>query len=243
MHIISYGPSHSSKKVEQIKKLLRIFWILTAIMLFCYLIYVAVFYKGGNWLLAITLTFLIFIFAIKNKHLKYLKKSLNNYLKGDIGEAMVISELMSRLDNSYTYITNYSNQEVCSGDIDGILLCQRGMFLIEVKNWYGRYRFFGMDVYKHVLSKFYPFKSPIKQLGINNEKITQYLQEKGIGVNPRPFVVFVNSDIEQINGKTGIFITNQKKIADKIFTSPNQNLSSAEIDKILKALEINKLCN
>ncbi|MBU4348051.1 NERD domain-containing protein, partial [Patescibacteria group bacterium] len=183
-----------------------------------------------------------FIFAIKNKDLKYLKKSLNNYLKGDIGEAMVINELMSRLDNSYTYITNYSNHKFCYGDIDGILLSKRGIFLIEVKNWSGSFRISGTDMYKHISKYLYKlYKSPIEQLANNKERMMGYLESIGIKTKVRPFVVLVSGRPESFHGSTGIFVATLDEMVEKIRNSPDHNLSEEEIDKILKVLEINKI--
>lgn len=225
---------------ERIEKMIAIGWALTILAIIGYVIFEVIFVDIQRyWPIIFICVLIIIIFTDKNKDYQWLKKNLSSYKKGDAGETIVLERLKSVFDDNYLYIMNYSNPGIIWGDIDGILLGPRGIFLLEVKNWQGYFSLFGINIYKRTSHDLYtPLKSPIEQLGVNKEKLTQYLENKGLSIIPLPFVVLVNGKVEQFIGKTQIYITDPEKITGKILTSTNHDFSKELINKILLALEI-----
>lgn len=240
MKVIQYKESYSSIKAKKLNEGINIGWILTIAAVFSYLAFEVIFVDIQlYWPLIFICVCIIVIFAAQNKDYRWLRERLSFYKKGDVGEALVRDKLISEFDNNYIYVMNYSHSGIISGDIDGILLGPRGVFLLEVKNWHGYFHVFAQNIYRRIgKNLFTPYKSPIEQLDNNKQSLIQYLQGAGVSIAPRAFIVLVNGKVEAITGNTKIFITNPEEISGKIMGSSDQNLSNEEINKILTALEI-----
>ncbi len=207
------------------------------------IILVCVYYiVGHNWLWAIFSLLTLSLFALKNKYYKKFIKELASLKRGISGEDIVAKSLEDSkfFGNDYWYIRNYTNKAACYGDIDGILLGPRGMFLLEVKNWQGSFRVSGTDMYRHISKYLYKlYKSPINQLADNQERVLRYLESRGVNsINLRSFVVLVGGRPESFHGSTGVYVTTTDEIAYKIFTSPDHHFSTDQINKILEALKL-----
>ncbi len=237
MKIIYYSESYGSKKEKRAQKVMNIGRLFFITLILLYLIYSL--QISTNYWIIFTGLILIIVFLLKNKDYQWIKSRLSSYRKGISGETLVIEKLKYHFDDSYTYVANYSNPAVCLGDIDGIFVGPKGLFLIEIKSWRGRFRMFGDEICRRISNDLYRvYKSPIKQLDDNRIKLNKYLNSRGLLIKCRPFVVLVDGKIENFNGSTGIFITNPEKIVQEILSSPDHNLSSKQIDEILSILKI-----
>lgn len=214
---------------------INIFTAIVIILVCAYYIYT------NNWLWAVFSLFALSLFAIKNKYYKEFIKDLASLRRGISGEDIVAESLEnSKLFGDYWYIRNYTNKAACYGDIDGILLGPKGMFLLEVKNWQGSFRVSGTDMYRHISKDLYKlYKSPINQLVDNQERVLHYLESRGINsVNLRSFVVLVGGRLESFRGSTGVYVTTADEIANKIISSPDHHFSTDQVNKILDALKL-----
>ncbi|MDD3940836.1 MAG: nuclease-related domain-containing protein [Candidatus Pacebacteria bacterium] len=237
MKIIYYSESYGSKKAKRAQKVMNIGRLFFIVLILLYLIYSL--QVNANYWVIIASLILIIIFTLKNKDYQWIKSRLLSYRRGISGEVLVVEKLKYHFDDSYTYVANYSNPAVCWGDIDGILVGPKGLFLIEIKSWRGRFRMFGDEICRRISNDLYRvYKSPIKQLDDNRIKLNKYLNSNGLLIKCRPFIVLVDGKIENFNGSTGIFITDPEKIVQEILSSPDHNLSSKQINGILSILKI-----
>lgn len=236
--------SYIKRKYNKIIKfrllnLIILFSVITALTIF-YFIYEV----GGNywWVISIIGSLILIGFSFRNKDFRefiYLKEE---YLKGINGEQIVSDKLSERFNDSYIYIRNYhSNKVFLFGDIDGILIGPRGIFLLEIKSWKGVFRILGTNFYRHISKYFYRlyYKNPIQQLLINKEIIVKYFLENSLSINVQSFIIFADGEIEKFDKNIGIYITKPEEISDKILERSNQNLSDEQIKKIVSLLGIN----
>ncbi len=243
MIVRKYEESYSYKKAHKIIKI-RNTVIVVMIFNIIFIIVFNLIFNKEYWIESTSFSLVllgVYILSSKNRKLlfKYTKEKLYSYQKGMKGEEIVIDELKKTLDDSWVYICNYSNQDVCSGDIDGILVGPKGVFLFEVKNWSGSFYVVKKVFYNYKGGKY--FKNPIKQLKENEAKIIAYLRSKNIKIGiSQSFIVMIGDSIKSISGKTGIFITNENKVVLEILNSPNQNLSIEQIQKVTEALEFSE---
>ena len=238
MNVIQYKESYSSNQITLSERRINKIKISAIIAIVVYLFFVLLIPVTRQiWWFVLIIVFLLIVMMQRDKTLKNHRIVLAINEKGLNGEDIVCADLKS-LDNSWTYIRNYSNRYACSGDIDGILVGPKGMFLLEVKNWHGSFRVSGTDMYRHLANDVYKlYKSPIDQLSNNTQKLTDFLAKNGIQIKSRPFVVLIDGQVESYHGPTGIFIAGQKNIVEQILKSPDQSFSAEKIQQIINILK------
>lgn len=245
MRIIQYQESYGISKEKDIKLFLNLGWIFSTLIIFGYFLFIFILRIGGGywWIFAIGGSLVLFFSVIKDKDYRWLNIQKGWYRKGIDGEIVVSSKLNERFDDySYYYIRNYFNNQIfLAGDIDGILIGPRGIFLLEVKSWEGIFRISGTDFYRHITKYLYRlyYKNPIKQLLKNKEIISKYLIDNGLILNVQAFIVFADGEIEKFDKNIGIYITKPEEIANKILERPNQNLTQDQIKKALVLFGVN----
>jgi hypothetical protein len=74
--------------------------------------------------------------------------------KGIEGEER-IEEVLRNYPDDYILVFNYEIPEPRIGDIDALLISPKGIFILESKNFDGRFRLSGNDLYKKIQFKIY----------------------------------------------------------------------------------------
>lgn len=237
MKIIRQGESYSSRKASQFGKGIERSKIIIALIIASYLIFFAWFWTAQRyWSLVFISVVWLFLFSRFNKNHQWMRWRLGGFKRGTEGEEEVIRLFCAHLDDSFVYIANYTNPAACFGDIDGIVVGSTGVFLLEIKNWHGRFRASGLDFYRHRGGKMYElYNSPVAQIQTNMERLGEHLRDRGIQVPMRSFVVMTDGYIESFNGNTGVFIANPQKVVDEIKNSSTR-LNSEQIQKIIETL-------
>lgn len=241
MKIIRHGESYSSRKASQFGKGIGRSQIIIALIIASYLVFFAFFWSTQRyWSLVLTSVIWLFLFAKFNKNHQWMRWQFGSFRRGTEGEEKAMQVLGARLDDSFTYIANYVNSAACSGDIDGIVVGPKGVFLLEIKNWRGRFRASGFDLYRYRGGRMYElYNSPITQIQANMEKLGKYFQGKGIQAPIRSFVVMTDGYIESFNGNTGIFIAKPQEVTNEILNGVNR-LNQERVQKVIEALSISQ---
>lgn len=158
---------------------------------------------------------------------------------------MVSSLLENEFDDGYTYIRNYPIPKFKGGgDIDGILITPKGIFILEVKFFSGSFEidngyFYKKDRKGLILSY---SNHPIRQANKQREYITELLNKNGHHVHIRSLVVLAHGCITEIRGSTGIYVLKIGKLIDfikKELVSLTIELESKTIDPIICLLAKN----
>jgi|SRR3989304_10561197 len=240
MKIIRHGESYSSQKASQFGKGIERSQIIIALIIASYLVFFAFFWSAQRyWSLVLISVVWFFLFTKFNKNHQWMRWQFGGFQRGTEGEEEVMRRLGTRLDDSFTYIANYMNPAACSGDIDGIVIGPKGVFLLEIKNWRGRFRASGLDFYRHRGGKMYElYNSPVVQAQANMEKLGKYFQERGVQVPVRSFVVMTDGYIESFNGNTGVFIADSQKVTNEILGGANR-MNPEQIQKVIAVLGSN----
>ncbi len=121
--------------------------------------------------------------------------SSRNYQKGIKGEKAV-TETLQRLDDSY-YLINDVMLEDRGGNIDHVLLCPKGIFVIETKNYSGDFLCQGDRWSKKGQRRFYRISSVTRQAKHNAENLHQMIRrETSLDAWVSPICVFTNHSVD-----------------------------------------------
>jgi hypothetical protein len=240
MKTIKSQESYSSEKLH---KLLPIAW---AILIYLVLVLIALILTSiipalQRYFLGMVISASI-VFIFMKKFDPFFEK-VGNFIKGKRGEDKVAVMLKENLDDSYTYIENYMIPNARIGDIDGLLIGPKGVIILEVKNYQGVFRISGPDLYRrnrgdnYTLYKRSPFAQTIRQ----KNYLSKHFKNNGLIDMPiKMIVVFPEAKISSISGETGVFITENDKLINRIFQlSQAPNWDSELENRIVNCLGVN----
>lgn len=152
----------------------------------------------------ILITLLIFPIGFLMQQLFKYEDIHHNHIEriGEIGEQKAL-DIFRQLDNSYTIFHNINIQyDGKTSQLDNILICKYGIFIIEIKNMNGHI-FGSCDDYEltqekisHSKEKYEStFYNPIKQVNTHIYRLSNYLRLHGIRYYINGMVFFVNEDV------------------------------------------------
>lgn len=196
-----------------------------------------------SWILILLVIPLLLILKNSDKKSSEERAIFDNWQKGDDGEKEVLEYLKQKFDDSWFYINNLEIPELKIGDIDGLLIGPKGIFILEIKNWSGSFRISGLDFYRHMYSDVYRFyhKNPLIQVNTNAEMLVEYLEnKKEIKAPVMPILVLVSGYIEFISGTQKIDITELNGLDTVINHADFANLDPIYIEKLIDILVHNK---
>lgn len=159
--------------------------------------------------------------------------------KGEIFATQIIKEVLKENDVLFTNVkVSFEGKD---SELDNIIINNRGIFIIEVKNYSGEL-YGDEDDYEWLKSKvtdggyFYQktVKNPIKQVKRQVYILSSYLKQFGIKVwvEGYAFLVEMNSPVE-----SNYILKTQKDINDAIHFGNNNNLTDATKNKIIDLLK------
>lgn len=169
----------------------------------------------------------------------YLKKIVLPKIKGAYGEYKV-SSVLNRLKRKEYLVLNdvllkYGNSTT---QIDHIVICKNGIFVIETKNYKGwihghqNSQYWTQTIYQHKNK----LRNPIKQNWIHVYALKELLSEYGY-INYFPIVVFTGSGkLKNITSTLPVIYTNRLLRTIKNLNK-NEILSYEQMDSISKKLD------
>lgn len=163
---------------------------------------------------------------------------------GRIGERFAINVIQEILNENDVLLTNVEiSADGKNTELDNVIINPNGVFIIEVKNYYGE--LFGTeDDYEWIKNKItstgniyqQAVKNPIKQVKRQVYIMSRLLKEQGIDVWIEGYVFFVemNSPVE-----SPYVLVTQRDIDEVIHNGIENKLSQADISEIETLLGIN----
>lgn len=239
MKIINNGESYTEKNFKGLslyeKKLFINYFLLLATI-------IAGIILSVRWSSFLPIFLIIMIAGLMFPRLRKIynktKDKVKNFQDGIQGEDEVLKVLNESLSDDYYYIKNFLIPNTMIGDIDGLIVCPKGIILLEIKNYKGRFRFSGQDLFKKIKDNIYRLfgKSPVRQVHMQKDCLQKFLNDKNFSANIIPFVVMVDGKVENYSGTQGIFISTINNLVNNI---SNLNTNSGwTTDKISQAVTL-----
>jgi hypothetical protein len=167
--------------------------------------------------------------------------------EGDHGEDQVIEEL-DKLPENYYHANNVKMREA---QIDHIVVCPKGVFTIETKNWQGDiFGNSGKDNWKEVFkyhynnswkeySKSTPVKNPVVQAQRHSVKLSNYLKEKKFFNGfVQSLVVFIDNGNDVKVFSPHVPVLRPDGIVN-YFSSLKDILNNEEVERIVSVIKEN----
>jgi hypothetical protein len=162
--------------------------------------------------------------------------SSRNYRVGIEGEKAVV-EALQVLDDSYSMINDVVLGKK-SGNIDHILICLKGVFVIETKNYSGEIRCYGDKWGKVLGGRFYNRGSVSNQARNNARHLSNLIREiTNLGIFVKPICVFTDPRVKlQLHNPT-VEVLRLGELAKFIVeASPVTTLTDSEIRTVAKCI-------
>ncbi len=202
---------------------------------------------GGGGLLYSFITvgfWLIYIFTIILGIGGFFLKNYANYSSGLEGEKLV-AKYLQNLNDGY-YLINDVKLPNSYGNIDHIILCQNGIFVIETKNLDGEIRCDDDLWYQYKpewkIAEEHEIKSPSKQVKGNALRLKQFIETNNIFKKPlkiwiEGIVVFTNSNVELHLNNPTVSAMKTNDLCDYIKNKQSRiKFSSQELESIGTAI-------
>jgi hypothetical protein len=191
-----------------------------------------VLFVAGGW----------FLVSIPDRITQRLDKQIEEHRLGQEGEDNVVQMIVQVLDGNWHLFRNMALPGRNKGDLDVILVGPPGVWVLEVKNFRGKYRNKGDDWQFQKGGKWKPTsKSPSKQAFNNAMRLSNFLSSNGLKVFVNPVVVWasVTSPLFLEHPSTPVWY--YKRLPDEIGNIwHGEKLSDAERNRV--AAKITTLC-
>lgn len=164
----------------------------------------------------------------------FLISSGHKFHVGAIGESIVTKVLSSFPDDWYVF----NDMIVGSSQIDHIVICPKGVYTIETKNYRGT--IYGnaekQEWYQVIESYTTPFYNPVKQGVGHSVALSKYLEESGFNkVWVNTIVVFTKPNVELKVFSPKVPVIHQSKLSE-FFNNQKQVIKPDESAKIAKSV-------
>ena len=252
MHIL-----HDKKptKFQLLARKFKILFFITLTLIFVAIVFISPFFVQlfKAWLLEdakkmlwfITSLVLIVLFIIPNS-IRGLIDSVRGYKYGNEATGLIVDSLKEILDDTYTYVTNYSIpiDGVKIPPVNGLLIGPKGVIIIEARSMPGRFRVSGKQIYKKILGLFYTIydKDPFAKLYEQKEYLDDLLRNGGIETKAVPVIAVAGGTFESIKNEGDWFIMRYDKLNNFVFQmTPIYGFSESWPKKVLNALGIHPI--
>jgi hypothetical protein len=164
----------------------------------------------------------------------FLISSGHKFHIGAVGEGRVVEVLSSFPDDWYVF----NDMIVGSSQIDHIVICPKGVYTIETKNYRGT--IYGnaekQEWYQVIESYTTPFYNPVKQGVGHSVALSKYLKESGFNkVWVNTIVVFTKPNVELKVFSPKVPVIHQSKLSE-FFNNQKQVMNPDECSKIAKSV-------
>lgn len=190
--------------------------------------------------LGILVLFILFvgIIALRKGRFKYVSEEKRAGRYGEQIAKRVIEGVLNEKDSLLTNVSvSFNGKET---EIDNVIVNNRGVFIIEVKNYNGVLTG-SEDEFRWTKDKLTPagnyyrttVKNPIKQVKRQVYILSGFLKDQGIKVWIEGFAFLVNGNSPV---KSKLILKSQQDINDAIHCGTNNNLTKALKDRIVEIL-------
>lgn len=163
--------------------------------------------------------------------------SKSSFLKGAEGEKIVSDILETYPDNWYIF----NDMRIGTAQIDHIVVCPKGVYTIETKNYKGTIYGNAKDRYwtqvierEYVEDRSYEFYSPIEQGKKHSFELSKYLSKYGCNSGVYTLVVFTTKSRLKISSfKTAVIQTNE---IYNYFDKQNYILNQTDTERIVNCI-------
>ena len=130
-----------------------------------------------------------------NRLLKKLDKQIANYREGQEGEDKVVEVILQTLDGNWSLFRNIQLPGRNKGDLDAVLVGPSGVWVLEIKNFSGKYRNIGEQWEYRAKKRWNLYrKSPSRQANDGATRLGNFLKADGIKQWVTPAVVWANQE-------------------------------------------------
>ena len=189
-----------------------------------------------------TITVGLLIGAIFNKIIDRLDKQIEEHRRGQEGEEKVTQLILQALDGTWRVFRNINLPRSNKGDLDLILVGPPGVWVLEVKNFHGKYRNIGGNwEYRNGKTWRPTFGNPSKQAVNNAYRLKNFLEADRINVFVRSAIVWANSEGHLTVENPAVAIWHYDRLPDELGNIwREEKLAEGERNKITQKLA--KLC-
>jgi hypothetical protein len=184
----------------------------------------------------------VFVFFMQSWLTNRLDRQIEAHRRGREGEEKVLQTLVQALDGQWHVFQNINLPGYNKGDLDLVMVGPPGVWVLEVKNFNGRYRNVGQHwQYKDGKSWRSASNNPSKQAYNNALRLANFLQADGLKVFVNTAVVWANPESPLVVENPSVAVWRSDRLADELGNIwQGEKLSEAERNKVVAKLT--KLC-
>jgi hypothetical protein len=199
-------------------------------------------------IIAITILLVLFLFilwlanSIPDWITKNLDKQIENHHRGQEGEEKAVRSIVQALDGNWHLFCNIQLPDRNKGDLDLVLVGPPGVWVLEVKNYNGKYRNIG-EAWQYEQGKNWKNlrKNPSRQALNNAYRLKNFLKADRVNVFVNGAIVWANEESSLSVENPPIVIWHFNRLADELGNIwQGEKLSKPEQLKIVEKLT--KLC-
>ncbi len=194
----------------------------------------------------IVLAILVFggwaVASIPDRITKRLEKRIEDHHRGQEGEDNVVQLVVQALDGNWHLFRNISLPGRNKGDLDLVLVGPPGVWVLEVKNFSGKYHNTG-ETWQYKRGKNWKTlsKSPSRQAKSNAGRLSNFFEADKLRVFAHPAVVWANPENAPSVENPSVAVWEYNRLADELGNIwQGEKLSKPEQNKIVEKLT--KLC-
>ncbi len=173
---------------------------------------------------------------------KRLDKQIDEYRRGQEGEDRVVELIIQALDGNWHLFRNIYIPGRYKGDLDLVLVGPPGVWVLEVKNFRGKYRNIGEN-WEYLRGKKWKTASvnPSRQAFKNVLRLANFLKADGLNVFVTPAVVWANEGSPLFVENPSVAVWTYTRLADELGNIwQGEKVTASERKKITDKLS--KLC-
>jgi hypothetical protein len=181
--------------------------------------------------------------SIPDQITKRLEKQIEEHRLGQEGEERVVQLIVQALDGNWHIFRNITIPGRNKGDLDLVLVGPPGIWVLEVKNFRGKYRNIGENWEIQQKKKWRSAnKNPSKQAFKNAVRLANFLNADGLKTFVNPVVVWASVTSPLLIENPSVAVWHYSRLPDEIGNIwQGEKLSNVERDKITKKLS--RLCD
>lgn len=178
--------------------------------------------------------------AAFNKIIDRLDKQIDEHRRGQEGEEKVIQLILQVLDGNWRVFRNLNLPGSDKGDLDIVLVGPPGVWVLEVKNFQGKYRNIGGNWEYRTGKAWRPaIVNPSKQVINNAYRLKNFLKADRLNVFVESAIVWANQDSSLSIENPAVAIWRYDRLPDELGNIwHGEKLSPAERTKIVDKLAL-----
>jgi hypothetical protein len=155
--------------------------------------------------------------------LRRIEEAIKRHRRGKEGEERVVELLRQVLDDRWTLYRNLKVPGMGRGDLDGVLVGPTGVWLLEIKNFSGRYRNRGEQWFYWKHNGWRRMKdNPSRQARRNAGRLAAFLKERGVRLWVYPVIVWANPEKPPVLESPAVPVWTMDRLAEEVMALKQQ---------------------